>query len=219
MRSGIPKSNAVDDAVLHKSILEFLIKEKIMKVNKNNESRIHRASEAFKSLFEKNIYQKRCKEEQKIKISIVPVETYFQNCSFLSDESLIQNVEIPNTLQNGLESISLYNIEITGDHLIEYDINPNKLNHLNFSNVQCKTNDFFNTNEFDQSNVSSKKENVHSYGGSDIKLIEENCSFQINTPCIRHQNGSLESIPKSYIQGYCLNNSHNVTLGMYSKFI
>lgn len=129
----IPYANGVDDEFSHGNILELLIKEKIMAIKKTNAS-----NRTFKNLFSRKSRSGRSSstsnnaepqavilDEKKLNIAIVelPKDYYIQT---FDEQPVIINIEDPIFTQGGLDSISLYNIEITGDRLIDYNIDTQR---------------------------------------------------------------------------------------------
>ncbi|XP_063698231.1 uncharacterized protein LOC134829165 [Culicoides brevitarsis] len=120
----IPFANGVDvDEFVHTNILELLIKNKIMAIKKSNAS-----NRTFKNLFRRKSRSSRNNsssdiphhpqlDEKKLNIAIVELPKLP-----FDEQPVIINIEDPIFTQGNLDSISLYNIEITGDRLIDYNL-------------------------------------------------------------------------------------------------
>uniref|UniRef100_A0A336LLJ8 CSON011463 protein n=1 Tax=Culicoides sonorensis TaxID=179676 RepID=A0A336LLJ8_CULSO len=137
--------NGVDNEFLHSTILEILIKDKIMAIKKNSVTK--QQKNGFRTIFRRNKIKHSNNDivDKKIKIAIVelPPENNYQSYhSFASDQPVSINIEEEDLIQNTIESISLYNIEITGDQLINCSLKTNSSTELinfksNSNSIQC----------------------------------------------------------------------------------
>lgn len=213
----IPYANGVDDEFVHKNILELLIKEKIMAIKKTNGSKSYGANGTFKNLFKRSKSNQAdlTIEEKRLKIAIVelPKNYYIQNYSFSSDEPVTINIEDPIFMHNGLDSISLYNIEITGDHLIDYNIDTNVNDDLKFKpNIDhySSDNQSVHSSYTSTTKIHQTKNIIPDFDSTiQKKDFSSNYEFESNSQRRKH---SLEAISS---QGCCLKHTSGINLGMH----
>lgn len=219
------QTNGVDDEFVHKNILELLIKEKIMAIKKTNGSKTYGANRTFKNIFKNNKNNQDSDltiDEKKLNIAIVelPKSYYIQNYSFSNDEPVIINIEDPIFMQDRLDSISLYNIEITGDHLIDYNIDTN----LNDDFKLKPSIDYYSSDN--QSVISSyatvpAKETTKTHKVKNLiqdldsinkQDFDVDYELEINK---QHRKHSLEAITKISSQGFCFKDSTGIKVGKH----
>lgn len=227
----IPYANGVDDEFMHKNILEVLIKDKIMAIKKTNAS-----NRTFKNLFKRSrsrtSNQDLIHDEKKFNIAIVelPKDCYIQNYAF--DEPVIIDIENPIFTQDGLDSISLYNIEITGDRLIDYNIDTNVNEEVSKlkSNIDQYSSDNQSVNS-SYTNLPSNRSNIHKARKAAQKSIQNfetamrkreefNNDYRFESSS-QNRKYSLETIPKRISQSFSYRESSGrseIDVGKYLPF-
>lgn len=211
----IPYANGVDDELMHKNILELLIKDKIMAIKKSNAS-----NRTFKSLFKRSrtsgvqdgaTVESQSHDEKKLNIAIVelPKDYFIPDYASSFDEPVIIDMEDPIFTQNGLDSISLYNIDLTGDCLIDYNIDthvnedifkPHKSHIIDqYLNDNQSVNSSYNNLPSTLSNINKAKlaaqKSIQNFESAVLKRNEFSIdySFEASSQYRKH---SLETMPK-----------------------